>query len=218
MERRKELLQARGTTSRESSIPSSSPRHTGTTASALGVDINTIMAILRVVRSVEVADLAVIFRKAKHGNPSDNLTFEVEKPIEANKMGIDQELGYLPFIMTLDDRDGYQFCALPAPAVVPLEVSIPTANFTCLLTPRSPGRGQGLRGEAKRTQEIAMNCDIRYHEYGGKMVELSFIKKLRTYYCNKHMSRRSLPPMDIYDPKGNTKVLLALYNGTDSKR
>ncbi|GBP35349.1 hypothetical protein EVAR_20722_1 [Eumeta japonica] len=39
----------------------------GIAASALGDDIATIMSILQVVRSSEVADLAAIFRKAKHG-------------------------------------------------------------------------------------------------------------------------------------------------------
>ncbi|GBP89461.1 Nucleic-acid-binding protein from transposon X-element [Eumeta japonica] len=42
-------------------------RQTGTAASALGEDIGTIMSILQVVRSAEVADLAAKFRKAKHG-------------------------------------------------------------------------------------------------------------------------------------------------------
>ncbi|GBP86552.1 Nucleic-acid-binding protein from transposon X-element [Eumeta japonica] len=49
-------------------VPQKQPtRQTGTAASALGDDIGTIMSILQVVRSAEVADLAAKFRKAKHG-------------------------------------------------------------------------------------------------------------------------------------------------------
>ncbi|GBP44860.1 Nucleic-acid-binding protein from transposon X-element [Eumeta japonica] len=47
--------------------PTHPPRRTGAAASALGEDINTIMSILQVVRSAEVADLAAKFRRAKHG-------------------------------------------------------------------------------------------------------------------------------------------------------
>ncbi|GBP58952.1 hypothetical protein EVAR_97325_1 [Eumeta japonica] len=66
--------QVRETTVRES--PKSSSFQTGTTASALGEDINTIMSILQVVKSVEVAELASKFRKAKHG--------EIDTPILNN--------------------------------------------------------------------------------------------------------------------------------------
>ncbi|GBP48356.1 RNA-directed DNA polymerase from mobile element jockey [Eumeta japonica] len=45
----------------------SNKRSAGAEASALGEDISTIMSILQVVRSAEVSDLAVKFRKAKHG-------------------------------------------------------------------------------------------------------------------------------------------------------
>ncbi|GBP36322.1 Nucleic-acid-binding protein from transposon X-element [Eumeta japonica] len=47
--------------------PTHPPRRTGAAASALGEDINTIMSILQVVRSAEIADLAAKFRRAKHG-------------------------------------------------------------------------------------------------------------------------------------------------------
>ncbi|GBP70344.1 hypothetical protein EVAR_48272_1 [Eumeta japonica] len=52
------------TNTRES--PPLSSRHVGTTVSALAEGINTIMSILHVVRSAEVANLAAKFRKAKH--------------------------------------------------------------------------------------------------------------------------------------------------------
>ncbi|GBP32525.1 hypothetical protein EVAR_23936_1 [Eumeta japonica] len=56
------------TTGTENRVPQKQPtRQTGTAASALGEDIGTIMSILQVVRSAEVADLAAKFRKAKHG-------------------------------------------------------------------------------------------------------------------------------------------------------
>ncbi|GBP47269.1 Probable RNA-directed DNA polymerase from transposon BS [Eumeta japonica] len=42
------------------------PRQAGIVASALGDDIDTIMSILQIVRSAEVADLAAKFRKVKH--------------------------------------------------------------------------------------------------------------------------------------------------------
>ncbi|GBP14456.1 hypothetical protein EVAR_7739_1 [Eumeta japonica] len=46
--------------------PESPSCNTRATASALGEDINTIISILQMVSSVEVADLAAKFRKAKH--------------------------------------------------------------------------------------------------------------------------------------------------------
>ncbi|GBP67549.1 Nucleic-acid-binding protein from transposon X-element [Eumeta japonica] len=56
------------TTGTENRVPQKQPtRQTGTAASALGDDIGTILSILQVVRSAEVADLAAKFRKAKHG-------------------------------------------------------------------------------------------------------------------------------------------------------
>ncbi|GBP72953.1 hypothetical protein EVAR_41171_1 [Eumeta japonica] len=41
--------------------------YSGTEAMTLGEDINTIMSILQVVKSAEVVDLAVKFRKTRHG-------------------------------------------------------------------------------------------------------------------------------------------------------
>ncbi|GBP70389.1 hypothetical protein EVAR_45656_1 [Eumeta japonica] len=64
--KKKGSQQAKETT-RKSLKPSTPLRHAGSTASALGEDVTTIMSILHVVRSTEVSDLAVKFRKAKHG-------------------------------------------------------------------------------------------------------------------------------------------------------
>ncbi|GBP65912.1 hypothetical protein EVAR_89405_1 [Eumeta japonica] len=47
--------------------PTRQARTAASAASALGDDIGTIMSILQVVKSAEVADLAAKFRKAKHG-------------------------------------------------------------------------------------------------------------------------------------------------------
>ncbi|GBP61468.1 hypothetical protein EVAR_34704_1 [Eumeta japonica] len=60
-------LPARDTTRRECPKPTSVLRNAGTAASALGEDISTIMSILQVVKSAEIADLATKFRKAKYG-------------------------------------------------------------------------------------------------------------------------------------------------------
>ncbi|GBP51554.1 hypothetical protein EVAR_34440_1 [Eumeta japonica] len=57
---------AKQTPSRESLKPSNSPRHGGSAASTFGVDINKIISILQVVRSVEVFGLAAKFTLTKH--------------------------------------------------------------------------------------------------------------------------------------------------------
>ncbi|GBP42660.1 hypothetical protein EVAR_87211_1 [Eumeta japonica] len=64
--------------------PTHPPRRTGAAASALGKDINTIMSILQVVRSAEVADLAAKFRRAKHG--VDRLQIILENQDLINKL------------------------------------------------------------------------------------------------------------------------------------
>ncbi|GBP87561.1 Nucleic-acid-binding protein from transposon X-element [Eumeta japonica] len=67
---------------RESSSQAS--RRTGTAASALGEDINTIMSILQVVRGAEVANLAAKFRRVKNG--VDRLKIILENQILINKL------------------------------------------------------------------------------------------------------------------------------------
>ncbi|GBP70183.1 RNA-directed DNA polymerase from mobile element jockey [Eumeta japonica] len=74
------------TTGTENRVPQKQPtRQTGTAASALGEDIGTIMSILQVVRSAEVADLAAKFRKAKHG--VDRLKIILENQELINRQG-----------------------------------------------------------------------------------------------------------------------------------
>ncbi|GBP26344.1 Nucleic-acid-binding protein from transposon X-element [Eumeta japonica] len=58
--------------------------HSGAESSTLGEDISTIMSILQVVKSAEVADLAAKFRKARHG--VDRLRIILENQELINKL------------------------------------------------------------------------------------------------------------------------------------